>query len=141
MQALGVGMTRPVMLKKRPVLDGRGVRHHLHVGRGGDAARIAVDDHLAEVGHGAGAARAGAVGDGAAALDDGIVDEARLFEGEFVARVEERDAAHRWSCAAACSARQREVEDGRAEPGVEALDVVPFVHAAHRVPVGEKTRC
>ena len=109
---------------------------------GADDWGSAVDDHLAEVGHGAGAARAGAVGDaGAAALDDGIVDEARLFEGEFGrAGRKKRDAAHRADALARVVLGQREVEDGRAEPGVEALDVVPFVHAAHRVPVGEKTR-
>ena len=123
-------------------VDGRGVRHHLHVGRGGDAARVAVDDHLAEVGNGAGAARAGTVGDaGAAALDDRIVDEACLLEGELGrASRKERNAAHRADALARVVFGQPEVEDGRAKPGVESLDIVPFVHAAHRVPVGEKPR-
>ena len=65
----------------------------------------------------------------------------RLFEGEFGrAGRKKRDAAHRADALARVVFGQPEVEDGRAEPGVEALDIVPFVHAAHRVPVGEKPR-
>lgn len=70
-----------------------------------------------------------------------IVDEACLLEGELGrASRKERNAAHRADALARVVFGQPEVEDGRAKPGVESLDIVPFVHAAHRVPVGEKPR-
>ena len=105
MQALGVGMTRPVMPKKRPVLTAV-VCGIICIGHR-DAARVAVDDHLAGVGNGAGAARAGTVGDaGAAALDDRIVDEACLLEGELGrASRKERNAAHQADALARDSVR------------------------------------
>ncbi|VXA81618.1 hypothetical protein AERO8C_120119 [Aeromonas veronii] len=111
------------------------VRHHLHIGGGGDVGSGLVVEHGAKGADGRRAAGGGAIGDtGAAIAQHRLVQQLRLLQRQLGGHGRHLgDSSHGADLLARIVGRQGKVADRRGQPGVEPVIDTPLVHGDHGV--------